>query len=94
MTGAALLPDRSTWTADGTVDLVACQRAILGDLTVTLTPAEVRVVTHAVLDAGLGTALAGRVTRRNGTEVRAEAERPPPRDRRGRVITLHDIQGA
>lgn len=79
------LAELTTWTRDGTVDLVAVDRFIRGE-PVALTDAEREVVIHALAEAGHGpSTIAARVGLSHDS-CRRHLTRTTPTDRQGNPI--------
>lgn len=79
-----MLPELTTWTREGPVDIVAVDRFLRGDHRLPLTPAERSVVVHVSSAAGVSSARIAIWLHENDRTVTRTLAQPAPVDRLGR----------
>lgn len=84
----AILPDLTTWTREGPVDIVVVDRFLAGNHDLPLTTAERDVVVHLAAAAGTSAARIAIWLHENDRTVTATLNRPAPVDRLGRPFHL------
>lgn len=83
-----MLPELTTWTREGPVDIVVVDRFLKGDHELRLTDAERSVVVHASSEAGVSPYTLAVWLHENDRSVKATLNQPAPVDRLGRPFHL------
>jgi hypothetical protein len=83
-----VLPDLTTWTRHGPVDIVVVDRFLRGDHDVPLTAAERDVVVHVSAAAGVSASRISDWLHENERTVKRTLSTPAPVDRLGRPFHL------
>lgn len=83
-----MLPDLTTWTREGSVDIVAVDRFLSGVHETALTAAERSVVVHVSAAAGVSVSMIADWIHEHERSVKRTLTTPAPVDRLGRPFHL------
>ncbi len=83
-----MLPELTTWTREGPVDIVVVDRFLKGDHELPLTTAERSVVVHTSAAAGVSAYMLADWLHENDRSVKETLNQPAPVDRLGRPFHL------